>query len=154
MAQAAYCIRLPYNTMVCAAGHYKQTQNSAIIEMFLNLVITIVFVFKFGLIGVAIGTLVALVYRTVYLAIYLSKNIINYSISYFIRNIIVDIIEVVVIGLLSRIVSFQCNSFGQWIFLACQVFSISVIVVFCVNLVAYRKNMIDLVNNFLHGRKR
>ncbi len=76
IAQAAYCLRLPYNIMVLAAGHYKQTQWSAIIEAVINIVVSVVLVFNFGLIGVAIGTLAAMAYRTVYLAWYLSRNII------------------------------------------------------------------------------
>lgn len=72
-AQASYCLRLPYNIMVLAAGHYKQTQWSAIIEATINVVVSILFVFYFGLVGVAIGTLAAMIYRTLYLAIYLKK---------------------------------------------------------------------------------
>lgn len=63
-AYGCYSIRLPYNTMVLAAGHYKETQLSAIIEAVLNIGISVIFVFRFGLYGVAIGTLVAMVYRT------------------------------------------------------------------------------------------
>ena len=66
--------------MVLAAGHYKQTQWSAIIEAAVNIAVSVVLVFKFGLTGVAIGTLAAMVYRTAYLARYLSRNIICRSI--------------------------------------------------------------------------
>ncbi|NLA84082.1 MAG: sugar isomerase, partial [Clostridiales bacterium] len=55
-----------------AAGHYKQTQMSAIIEMLLNIIISIALVFRWGLVGVAIGTFIAMAYRTCYLALYLS----------------------------------------------------------------------------------
>ena len=53
LAQAAYCLRLPYIIMVLAAGHYRQTQWSAIIEAAINIVVSVVLVFNFGLIGVA-----------------------------------------------------------------------------------------------------
>lgn len=73
LAQASYSIRTPYETMVLAANHFKQTQNSAMIEVVMNVFISIILVFKFGLIGVAIGTLVAMLYRTFYFVYYLKK---------------------------------------------------------------------------------
>lgn len=94
LAQAAYCLRLPYNIMVLAAGHYKQTQLSAIIEALINIIVSVVLVFKFGLIGVAIGTFVAMMYRTVYLAYYLSKNILYRKIGNFGKHVITDAITV------------------------------------------------------------
>ena len=90
IAQASYCLRLPYNIMVLAAGHYKQTQWSAIIEAAINIVVSVVLVFNFGLIGVAIGTLAAMAYRTVYLAWYLSRNIIYRNLRHFLKHILTD----------------------------------------------------------------
>jgi O-antigen/teichoic acid export membrane protein len=82
----AFCFRMPYNNMVLAAGHYKQTQNSAWIEMGLNIIISVITVVKYGLIGVAIGTLVAMLYRTCYMVRYLSKNIIYRKQTFFIKH--------------------------------------------------------------------
>ena len=76
--------------MVLAAGHYKQTQWSAIIEAAINIVVSVVLVFNFGLIGVAIGTLAAMAYRTVYLAWYLSRNIIYRNLRHFLKHILTD----------------------------------------------------------------
>ena len=56
-AQASYCLRLPYNMMVLAAGHYRQTQWSAIIEAMINIIVSVVLVRRFGLVGVAVGIL-------------------------------------------------------------------------------------------------
>lgn len=145
-AQAAYCIRLPYNTMVNAAGHYKQTQISAIIEMVLNLSITIVLVFKYGLIGVAIGTLVALTYRTIYLACYLSRNIINYNFYHFIKNILVDILECCIILFLFSFVSNTCNNYLEWFYLSLKAVLISGMVIYVVNYFSYRKNLTSFIN--------
>lgn len=43
-------IILPYNLMILAAGHYKQTQSNYIVAAALNIVISIVLVSRFGLI--------------------------------------------------------------------------------------------------------
>ena len=89
LAEAAYCIRIPYNNMVSAAGHFRQTQYAAVMEAGINIVLSVVLVWKYGLIGVAVGTVIAMVYRTVYLVIYLSRNILNRSIWKFLKKIMV-----------------------------------------------------------------
>ena len=77
LAEAVYCFRMPYNNMVSVAGHFKQTQNAALIEAFLNIGLSLVLVNFWGITGVAVGTLIAMSYRTVYLARYLTKNILH-----------------------------------------------------------------------------
>lgn len=52
------------NNIIDYAGHYKQTQWRAVLEMSINLVVSIVCVYKFGIYGVLFGTIVALLYRT------------------------------------------------------------------------------------------
>lgn len=76
IANAGHCLRLPYNILILAAGHYKQTQSNYIIAMILNIVVSIATVKMWGLVGVAIGTLIAMAYQTVWMAKYDSKNII------------------------------------------------------------------------------
>lgn len=77
-ANSGHCLRLPYNIMILAAGHYKQTQHNYIIAAAMNIVIAIVCVMQFGLIGVALGTLASMVYQTVWMAWYNSKNFIQW----------------------------------------------------------------------------
>lgn len=154
LAQMSYCFRIPYNTLVCAAGHYKQTQMSAIIEMVLNLSITIVLVSQFGLVGVAIGTLVAMVYRTIYLVVYLSKNVIGYSISYFVKNIIIDVIEVATIVIVTILIPKDCNNYFEWILLACEVFGAAFVVIIIANFFAYRNHTVSFLKKIIKRIKR
>lgn len=145
LAQAAYCFRLPYNIMVLAAGHYKQTQWSAIFEAVINVVLSVILVFRFGLIGVAIGTFVAMAYRTVYLAVYLKKNILCRKIHHFIKHFILDVFESTVLMLLvSHLPSFynlQPNGYFAWFLLAVKVGLTGVVIFAIVNGVFYRKEM-------------
>ncbi len=90
MGQYFYCIRRSFNMLILAAGHYKQTQMSAIIESLLNVIISIIVVFNFGLIGVAIGTAIAMLFRCIFFAIYCSNNIINRSIILFFKEMLAD----------------------------------------------------------------
>ena len=90
-ANAGHCLRLPYNLLILAGGHYKQTQNNYIIAVIINIVISILFVNILGLAGVAIGTLLAMFYQTIWMAIYDSKNLIHWPIKYFIKQLLVDL---------------------------------------------------------------
>lgn len=126
LAQAAYCLRLPYNIMVLAAGHYRQTQTSAIIEAVINIVVSVVLVFRFGLIGVAIGTFAAMVYRTVYLAVYLSKHIIHRKLRHFLLHIAVDVIGVTALFFIVKMLAPDFYTMGSvsyltWLILATKV---------------------------------
>ena len=145
-AQASYCLRLPYNIMVLAAGHYKQTQWSAITEAVLNVVVSIVLVFKFGLIGVAIGTLVAMLYRTVYFALYLSKHIIFRNIKYFIKQLVIDFITVLVFvgetNFLHDFLQLGRTTYTSWVILAIKVGFIFLITIILINAIFYNKVMI------------
>lgn len=90
IAGAFSCFRIPYQTIVEAAGKFKETRNGAIIEATMNILISIVLVHKYGLVGVAIGTLFATVFRTFQYALYLSKNLIKRSPMIFIGHILLN----------------------------------------------------------------
>ncbi|WP_156885101.1 lipopolysaccharide biosynthesis protein [Oribacterium sp. NK2B42] len=79
-AEAVFCLRQPYRTLVHATGFFKETKNPAIIEAVINLIISIVLVNIIGLNGVVVGTLVANVYRTGSYAYFVSHHILNRSI--------------------------------------------------------------------------
>lgn len=153
LAQAVRSLRLPYNLMVLAAGHYKQTQNSSFIEAGLNILISIIAVFKFGLVGVAIGTLVAMSYRTFYLAWYLSKNIINRKIINFIKHILFDVFSAFVIFFSTNWLVYSPNGYITWIILAIKVSVIGLGVCILLNLIFYRMEMIHLVMYVKKRRK-
>jgi O-antigen/teichoic acid export membrane protein len=73
----AYSIRHPFGCVVSAAGHYKETKVGAVVEMALNLGLSLVLVKPLGLIGVALGTFLSMSYRTIYTVWYLSKHLLH-----------------------------------------------------------------------------
>lgn len=139
IATYIYCIRIPYNGIVIAAGHYKQTQKGAIVEMIINLTVSIVCVSALGLIGVAIGTLVALLYRTVYFAFYLRNNIINRSLWHFVKHIIVDFLIFAIVLILTRCIWLENVSYIGWVIMAIKVTIIAFFITGFVNYVCYRQ---------------
>jgi len=85
------CIRLPYQNLVEAAGHFKKTRNGAIWEAAINVMTSIILVERLGCAGVAIGTTAAMLFRTIQYGIYVSRNIINRSVLVFIKRLLVSI---------------------------------------------------------------
>lgn len=150
LANAGHCLRLPYNILILAAGHYKQTQSNYIVATLLNIVISIITVSRFGLIGVAIGTLVAMVYQTLWMVIYNSKNLIKWSIKNFIKQIIVDITIVVLATYLSSRFELVEINYLQWGILALKVGSIWLIIVIIINIIFFREKILYLIEKVLN----
>ncbi len=141
IANAGHCLRLPYNIMILAAGHYKQTQSNYIIAMLLNIVISIATVKIWGLIGVSIGTLVAMTYQTVWMAWYDSKNIINWSFENFMKQCGVDILTVILASLITFKIPLLSVSYQAWFLQAVEVFACWLVIVIVVNLIFYREKL-------------
>ncbi len=67
-------IRLPGLTIICAAGHYKQTQNRAILEAVINVGVSLALVKPLGIYGVLIGTCASYLYRTTDVIVYTARH--------------------------------------------------------------------------------
>lgn len=154
-----YSIRIPYISMVNAAGHFKQTQNSAIIEAIVNITVSVIFVYKLGLVGVAIGTLVAIIYRTAYLSMYLKNNILNRSPYCLFKNILIDFIETTVSRLIIHFTMLRVGinpneSYKLWIFSGLICGLVVACVVLVTNSIFYKNNLIILRENLTLRFKR
>lgn len=142
-AQAVCCLRMPYNIMVKAAGHYKETQYSALMEAILNILISLIFVYKLGLVGVAIGTLVAMGYRTVYLGIYVSKKIVIRDTKKFFKHIIVDVISVACICLFNYLLNLSGGVINYWCFIlsGLKIVTVSILCLLGINAIFYTNQL-------------
>ncbi len=145
IAQASYCIRLPYELVIKAAGHYKETQRSSIIEAGINVLVSLVFIIilpeRMKLCGVAIGTIIAMSYRTLYLVFYLSNNIINRKIKRFILNIIVDVVCIIFMLLATKNISKDSSNYLCWFVSALKNGVICLFVSGLINYMCYRKEI-------------
>lgn len=143
-ANAAHCLRLPYNIMILAAGHYKQTQNNYIIAAIMNIVVSVLAVKAWGLIGVAIGTLIAMGYQTIWMAWYDSKNLIKWPTINFIKQILIDLGTVILCWVACSVLSMKSISYTAWLFNAVEVATVWLIIMFIINLIFYRDKMLRL----------
>lgn len=150
ISKFGYSLRMPYQSLIFAAGHFKQTRFGSYVEAGINISLSLIFVQWLGLMGVALGSLIAMFYRTVYLAVYLSENIIKRPISLFLKNLIVDIIVLLLIIFIGNIVinRMQINDFTDWFLAAIVLSALSSVVVFVINYLFYEKNIKITLSNF------
>ena len=154
IANASYCLRIPYLSVVNSAGHFKETQASAITEAALNVVISVLLVSKFGLVGVAFGTVAAMMYRTIYLSLYLRNNILFRPFSAFAKHIAVDVLTVAIIVLSTRGIRMTQPSWIMWCLTAVKVSLIAGCEVLIINLIFYRKLMEQCVLMLFRKKKK
>ena len=91
MSEYIYCIRAPYESVIYAAGKFKETSNSAYIEASINIVLSVILVFKFGLEGIAVGTFIGMLYRMIYWIWFINKDIMPYPISNIVKRLSLSI---------------------------------------------------------------
>lgn len=126
-------LRIPENQLVNAAGHFKKTQNRAIIESIINLIFSISCTIKFGFIGVLFGSIASSLYRNLDMIIYTSSKILKTRVfpsilkMFSIFSIFVGMLWIV------SFFNFECNNYFEWIKNAIIygiIFAIPVLVIF------------------------
>ncbi len=146
LANAMHCLRLPYNIMVLAAGHYKQTQKNYIVAAVLNIVVSVITVKAWGLIGVAVGTLAAMTYQTIWLAVYDSKHFIFWPLKNVAKQFAVDALSVTLVIVVGSQMNLKDISYTSWIFMAVKV-AVGALIVFAgMNALFYKNRVNQLVS--------
>lgn len=145
VANAARCLRLPYNLMILAAGHYKQTQNNYVIAAILNIVLSIMLVNTLGLVGVAIGTFIAMLYQTIWMAYYNSRNLIYWPLKSFIKQMLVDILMIILFIIADMLLNIHAGSWISWILQAIIVTAIGISITLLINAIFYKSYIIKLI---------
>lgn len=154
LAEFVYCIRIPYHTIITAAGHYKQTKFGAFIEAGINITISIIMVSKYGLLGVAIGTLIAMIYRTVDYAVYLHKKILVRSYCLFFKRFLITILNFVMIIFIFNIINMNIYNYFDFICWGGLLTLISLIVSLIINCLFYKDTIFKLFDTFFNIIKR
>jgi len=148
IAEFMHVLRLPYINLTYAAGHFKQTMIGAWFEAISNIVISIILVFKFGIIGVAIGTLFAMSIRTIEFNYHSSKYILNRNVVNSFLKPFLSIIEIIIMFIIFNSISIiKIDSYITWIIYALIIFITSVIFVILINFIFYKNDMIKAKNS-------
>lgn len=152
------CFRVPYQTVVEAAGHFKQTRNGALVEAGLNITISIALVIKYGLIGVAIGTLVATIFRSIQYSTYLSRNILQRSQWCFWKHVLVNVLIAILCVVFSNtFLEIDTPNYLWWAVKAVMVTCCSMLLTLIMDLIFYRQDLMYLLSKMktmIHRNKK
>lgn len=145
------CIRNCNYVLIRSAGHFKQTQIPSLIEAILNIVLSITFVFNFGLVGVAIGTIISTLFFVIFEVIYFNKNIVFVPIKCFAKQFMVDLFTIIFTVVIVKHVYIFDGSILSWITQAI----ISTIICFGVTLInqlAFYYNNVKLLKDKIFNK--
>lgn len=140
-AELFYTVRIPYHTLTIAAGHFKETKIAALFEAGLNIIISVVFVSRYGIVGVALGTCISCLFRTVYYIIYLHQRIVYLPYSHVIKRWAVNAIVITILLMLFRYVNIEISGYFTWFIKGIVLFG-------CAALVSCFFNSIFFYNDF------
>ena len=156
LAYCAYCIRMPYFAVIKSAGHFRQTQTSSLIEAGINISVSLLMVWRLGIVGVAIGTLAAMVYRTLYLVWYLSRDIMMRPMGKFWKSIAIDALTAVLMAAGTFRMIHDCTGYFQWFLMSLGIGLVSLIICILVNIVfnrAYVRYLAGIMRRRLGHRR-
>ena len=146
IGETLYVLRSPYEALVNAAGHYKQTKKYAFIEAGINIVTSVILVQFIGLTGVVIGTVIAITYRNIVYATYSSREIVHRPVYFCIKRFAITAVTMTLIVILSGFIPEpEMKSFLNWIIYAIGVSLVSGAVTVIFNLAFYRKELIAML---------
>lgn len=139
------CYRIPYQTIVYAAGKFKETRNGSIFEAILNIIISVILVNVIGLNGVVIGTLIAAVFRTCQYALYLSEHLIVRSKMIFIKNIILSLVVTVFsVAMFNCLIHITVNNYFEWGVLAVIALVVVLIPMLIIDIIFYYRQLLTV----------
>lgn len=142
-SELVFCLRLPYETIIMAAGKFQETQKAAFIEAGLNLVVSIILIKFLGITGVVIGTLVSVLYRLIFFAVFLHQNILQLKYSEIIKRMTVSGMSVVLIvcAVWQWAQGMPMHTFIQWTAAAFVVTACASAITLVLHMFFYRKEV-------------
>jgi len=122
-------LRIPPNTLVTAAGHFKETQNRALLEAGINLTVSLILVQYWGIVGILMGSVCSYAYRTLDFIFYVAKHFLQASPYHTCKRILINALLAVLSAL--PFVSWfdiQAANYGEW-FLGALVIALFVFII-------------------------
>lgn len=139
LAALIFSLRTPYHALVMSAGHFKQTRWAAYGEAILNIIISILLVYKYGLIGVAVGTLIAVSFRFVFYIFHTAKHLLLSSPLSSFKRLFLNLCTFTLILCMGKIFlsNFAIPTYLHWVLVAIPIFIMAVSVCLISNMLVY-----------------
>lgn len=145
MAEMIYCMGVNYQNIYIAAGHIKKTEWIAITEAVINLGVSIVLVWKFSIVGVALGTLSAMCFKSIANIYYMKKNVFDLSMRFIVMSYIVNLgTGFILVTLFWTVFYIELESYIQFFAFAIITFAVVTVILVAVNAFVFKKEMSDI----------
>lgn len=147
-------LRIPYQSVVEAAGHFRQTRNASIFEVIVHAAVSGILLLFFGITGVVIGSLAACVIRTLQYSTYAMKHILGMPIWHVIKNYVVYAVSFAVCMMVCRLISFSTpNNYLDWCIVSVVVTLVSFAIVVITSLVFNMRDVKYLLRRILKKKR-
>ena len=149
LAEGIYCLREPYVGLAYSANKFKDIKWPSYIEASINIILSVVLVFHFGLIGVAIGTLVAMTYRTLFHVHYFKKKVLNRPVWIFYKKLLLfSIISIIGILICNYLISIKPINLLNWVICAIIYSVVFGILYLIISKIFYKEDLKYFQNKF------
>lgn len=129
-------VRIPGLTIICAAGHYKETRYQAILEAVINITVSLGLVWKFGMAGVLLGTVCSYGYRSFEIVFYTSRHLVKGCAKKSMFRILRNVFTVAILCTVGTyVIPQEITSFTTWFLYAIGIGLTSVFLVVVINYV-------------------
>lgn len=150
-------IRIPSITLICAAGHYRQTRFRAVIEVIIIVSVSLILVRPYGMMGVLMGNFCSFLYRGIDIVYYNTTRIMIGSWRRTLKRIVRNLILLIILSLTGiYVIGIDVQSYLQWFIYAAVIAIVAMVVFVCVNAV-FEKNefnvLIDRTKKVVKRRK-
>ncbi len=105
--------KLPSNSVLEYSGVFRETRSHAIIEMIINIVVSVFAIIYWGICGAIVGTIAALLYRSVMMIYYSNRKVLSRSMFATYKRWIINGCVFSVIMFIFFVDSFSYISFGR-----------------------------------------
>lgn len=141
-------IKIPYTTVINSAGHFRETQSHSLIEIMINMLVSLILVSQYGLTGVAIGTTLSMLYRIAASLYYIRQNILKRAIRESFKVFLVDLSTLLLYLWLIPFLKLSPNSY--WTLITSSLISglVSVLLFFLISGLFYRQSFLAMLPNF------
>lgn len=148
-------LRIPYQAITEAAGHFKQTRNGSILEVIVHIIVSGVLLVKFGIIGVVVGALVSSIIRTFQYSIYSMHNILELPVLHIFKNYIVYFTCFAICIFLCGLLPFSTpENYLDWCLMAITVMGISFVIVAITSVIFNSKDVEYLCKRIFKKKRK
>lgn len=148
------CLKSPYGTLIEGAGCFKDTRNISIVEIFINIVISVGLLIVWGMPGVIIGTIVAAIIKALGLAFYSFEKILKMNKLHIFKNYVLYVLSFVLIVSLSFLVKIPSDlNYFDWALWSIGFVCFACIVVSVISLINNKKQFRYLKEKLFLKRK-